>query len=135
LQVRRFPNLTDTAALAVLGYVRIELRKYADAEPVIREALAAGEKLKLTPWDLLRDQVLLGASLAGQAKYSDAEPLLLAGFEGLLWRNNSIAADDRFYTEAAGSWIVRLYRDWAKSDQAEEWARRLRETTLAHAPR
>jgi len=131
LAAQRFPKRMDTVALATLGYVRIELKKYADAESVLREALAADEKLKLTAWDLFRDQVLLGASLAGQAKYAAAEPLLLAGFEGLARQKNDIPADDRFYVEATGPWIVQLYQDWGKPDQAMEWTRRLQQTRVA----
>jgi len=91
------------------------------------------EKLKLTSWDLFRDQVLLGASLAGQAKYDAAEPLLLAGFDGLMREKNIIPPYDRFYVEVAGPWIVQLYQDWGKPDQAGEWTRRVQETNAANS--
>jgi tetratricopeptide (TPR) repeat protein len=134
IEIRRFGARADTPALANLGFVRIQLGKYAEAEPVIREALTADEKNLPGSWDILRDRLLLGASLAGQTQFADAEPLLIAGFEGLLRRKNGMPPESRFWLDDAGPLIVRLYQDWGKPDQAAAWTRRLRETK-AGSPR
>jgi hypothetical protein len=67
----------------------------------------------------------VGASLAGQKKYSDAEPLLVSGYEGLVQRQSTIPADKRSALEQAGSRIVQLYEGWGKSEKATEWRHKL----------
>ena len=43
-------------------------------------------------WETFHTQSLLGAALLGQEKYTDAEPLLLAGYDGLTEREAKIPA-------------------------------------------
>ena len=78
---------------------------------------------------------ILGASLVGQKKFAEAEPLLLAGYDGLIQapvdeRSTTSAAyrltTSRFFPQDAGEWILRLYEDWGKPEQAAEWKRKLR---------
>lgn len=123
------------AGLAELGFVRIELKKYAEAEAAIRESLTAHRKTDPDSWLRFNDQALLGASLAGQGEYAAAEPLLVAGYAGLQARQSSVPKTSRFYLEAAGPWIVQLYRDWGKPEKAAEWTRKLKQITLAEAPK
>ena len=66
----------------------------------------------------------MGASLAGEKKYAEAEPLLLEGYQGMLARKGSIAAPDRFHLELAHQWIVQLYQAWGKPDKAAEWKKK-----------
>ena len=74
------PEHPDTAdAMAAVGGVMLLERKYAAAEPLLREALRIQEKAEPDSWTRYRTQSMLGASLAGQEKYSDAEPLLVSG--------------------------------------------------------
>ncbi|MBM3836298.1 MAG: hypothetical protein FJ403_24190 [Verrucomicrobia bacterium] len=71
----------------------------------------------------------LGASLSGQAKYAEAEPLLLQGCEGLIRRQASMTPflnPTRRITEAH-EWLVQLYEAWGKSAQASEWKKKLAE--------
>jgi eukaryotic-like serine/threonine-protein kinase len=42
---------------------------------------------------------VLGASLAGQKKYAEAEPLLIEGYQGMLARKDRIAVADRYYLD------------------------------------
>jgi tetratricopeptide (TPR) repeat protein/predicted Ser/Thr protein kinase len=126
------PQHPDTVGtLATVGFVRLELKKYAEAEPAIRESLAADEKAAPDSWSRFNDQILLGACLAGQGKYADAEPLLLAGYNGLIERQGKVPKLSRFYLEAAGGWVVQLYRDWGKPEKAAEWTRKLENAALA----
>ena len=68
---------------------------------------------------------MLGASLAGQKKYTEAEPLLLAGHSGLAQRANAIPACRRSEMDDPARWIVQLYIDWGKPDRAAEWRDKL----------
>ena len=55
------------------------------------------------------NESLLGASLAGQKKYAEAEPLLLSGYQGMTQRIGTIPAASRFRLEQAGKQIIALY--------------------------
>jgi tetratricopeptide (TPR) repeat protein len=112
----------DTAtALTLLTQIRLQQKKYAEAEPVIREALNRYDEKIPDSWRRYHSQSLLGASLAGQGKYAEAEPSLLAGYQGMLQRQATIPADHRSDLQRAAEWIVQLYQDWGKPDKAAEW--------------
>jgi hypothetical protein len=67
----------------------------------------------------------LGGSLLGQAKFAEAEPLILAGYEGLKAREAKIPARARPRLPEAATRIVKLYDAWGKNDRAAEWRARL----------
>jgi hypothetical protein len=69
--------------------------------------------------------VLLGASLSGQKKYPEAEPLMLSGREGLVARESSIPAPNRGCLPDAGRRLISLYTDWGKPEKAAEWKAKL----------
>jgi hypothetical protein len=108
--------------------------KYVPAEALLREALAAHQKSMTTTWDRYNCQSLLGASLAGQKKYEEAEPLAVSGFEGMLQRKTTIPAASRFKLEQAGAWIVQLYQDWGKPENAAVWTQKLKDAGLSVSP-
>ena len=68
-------------------------------------------------------QSLLGASLLGQGKFAEAEPLLIAGYEGLKKLSPAISVDANLLQ--AGERIVQLYAAWGKPDKVNEWRRQL----------
>jgi eukaryotic-like serine/threonine-protein kinase len=68
---------------------------------------------------------LLGASLAGQKKYAEAEPLLVSGYEGMRQRADTVPVYNRSQLEQAGKWIVQLYQDWGQPEKAAEWRAKL----------
>ncbi|HEY1341859.1 MAG TPA: hypothetical protein VGF59_30310, partial [Bryobacteraceae bacterium] len=55
-------------------------------------------------------QSMLGASLAGLGRYIEAEPLLTAGYQGMLDRQSSIPAEYRPDLEQARGWVRSLTR-------------------------
>ena len=72
-----------------------------DAEPIPRECLAIRVKKQTDVWITFNTQSLLGSALLGQKKYTDAEPLLLAGYEGMKEREAKIPAQGKIrLTEA-----------------------------------
>jgi hypothetical protein len=110
--------LTCEADLA-LAYV--SQGKFTEAEPVARETLEADKKVRPDDWQRYRAGSLLGASLAGEKKYAEAEPLLLEGYQGMLVRKGLIDASDRSHLELAHQWLVQLYAASGKPDKAAEW--------------
>lgn len=113
------PQHPDTlAAAADLALAYLSQGKFADSEPLARQALETGRKKWPEDWQRFRAESLLGASLAGQEKYADAEPLLLEGYYAMLDRKEHIAAPDRYHLERAREWIIQLYEKWGKPDKA-----------------
>ena len=64
---------------------------------------------------------LLGTALLGQGRYTEAEPLIVPGFEGMTERQAKIAMPDRSRLREAAERVVRLYEDWGKAEQATAW--------------
>jgi tetratricopeptide (TPR) repeat protein/tRNA A-37 threonylcarbamoyl transferase component Bud32 len=116
------PN--TTATLASLGSNLIQQRKWAEAEPTLRECLTSREKTQPDDWSTFNIRALLGASLLGQRKYADVEPLILAGYDGMKAREAKIPSRyKRCLTETAER-VVQLYEAWGKDDKAAEWKAR-----------
>jgi tetratricopeptide (TPR) repeat protein len=116
------PAHPDTLeALSSLADVRLDQKNYADAELLLREALTGYEKSDPDSWDHYRSQSLLGASLAGQRKFPEAEPLLVEGYEGMARQEEASALANRSEIDKARQRIVQLYERWEKPDKAAEW--------------
>ena len=110
-------------ALSMLGLVLLQQRRYADAETLLKE-LAIPEPSAAT-WHRFEGESLLGAALAGEQKFSDAERPLVEGYEGMFERLATIPAADRPALDRAGQELVRLYQAWGKPERAVEWRARL----------
>jgi hypothetical protein len=63
----------------------------------------------------------LGASLVGQQKYAEAEPLIVGGYEGLEARTDRIPAPARSRLSQAARRVVALYDAWGQTDKAARW--------------
>jgi tetratricopeptide (TPR) repeat protein len=116
------PNNPDTMFSAQdLALAYIGQGKFAESEPLAREALDYGRKEQADDWRRFRAESLLGASLAGQKKYVEAQPLLIEGYAGLLKRKEQIDDPDKYILNRTREWIVRLYSAWGKPEKAAEW--------------
>jgi tetratricopeptide (TPR) repeat protein len=113
------PGTLDSAADLALAYQ--SQGKFAESEPLAREAMELYRKKQPDDWRRFRAESLLGASLAGQKKYADAEPLLLEGYQGMVARKDRIAVPDRYHLDRAREWLVQLYESWGKPEKAAEW--------------
>jgi hypothetical protein len=94
------------------------------SEPLAREALGFYQKQRPEDWQRYRAESLLGASLAGQKKYAEAEPLLLEGYRGMLARKDRIDVPDWYHLDRAHEWLVQLYVAWGKPEKAAEWRKK-----------
>ena len=108
----------DTMASATdLALAYVSQGKFAESEPLAREAMGTDQKKQPGDWQRFRAESLLGASLAGQKKYAEAEPLLLEGYKGMLARKDRIGAPDRHHLQLAHQWLIRLYKNWGKAPE------------------
>jgi hypothetical protein len=114
-----------TSVMALLGAVRLQQKKYADAEVLLRETQKNNEKAAVDSWERYWSQNLLGASLAGQSQFTEAEPLLVSGYQGMMQREAAIPLEDRLVLSQAGQRIVQLYENWERPEKAAQWRERL----------
>jgi tetratricopeptide (TPR) repeat protein len=125
---------TTTPLLVMLGELMLEQKRCTEAEANFREALLRYEKTIPDNWRRFKTENILGASLAGQTRYAEAEPLLIAGYDGLVRRQATMPADSRPVLERAGQWIIGLYQDWGKPEKAAAWLERTRARVAAVDP-
>jgi len=122
---RRLANESDTAAAAVdLALAYESLGKFTEAEPLAREAFRSDQKARPDDWQTFRAESVLGASLAGQKKFDQAEPLLVEGYHGMEARKPQMGAGNWYYLDFAHAWIAQMYRSWGKPDKAAEWKKK-----------
>jgi tetratricopeptide (TPR) repeat protein len=107
--------------------------KFAKSEALEREAFEFDRKKRPDDWQRFRAESLLGASLAGQKKYPEAEPLLLEGYQGMLARRDRMGVPGWSHLDRAREWIVQLYQDWGKPEKAAEWREKLKPTKVSDA--
>jgi serine/threonine protein kinase len=112
-------------SMVSLGEVQMQQREYAEAEKTLRAATDAYGAAGLDNWTRYKCQSILGADLAAQAKYSEAEMPLIDGYEGLAKREATIAAADRAELAKAGERLVILYQAWGVPDKAAAWRSKL----------
>ncbi len=109
------------AAEADLALAYQSQGKFAESGPLAREVMDIERKKQPDDWQRFRAESLLGASLAGQKKYAEAEPLLLEGYRGMSEQKGRIAVPDWYHLDRARDWIVELYTAWGKSEKATKW--------------
>jgi serine/threonine protein kinase/tetratricopeptide (TPR) repeat protein len=108
--------------------------KPSSAEPLLREFLAIRQRKTPNDWRTFETRSMLGGSLASQRKWTEAEPLLISGYEGMRARDARIPAPQKKRIAEAGARIVTLYEAWGKKDKLEEWKKRLAREGAAGKP-
>ena len=87
--------------LMMAGRSLLQAQAFAEAETLFRETLTIREKTATEDWMIFDAKSLLGAALLGQKKYTEAEPLLVAGSEGMKQREETIPPEAKYLiTEA-----------------------------------
>jgi serine/threonine protein kinase/tetratricopeptide (TPR) repeat protein len=71
------------ATLALAGKNLLELGRFTEAEDYLRDCVAVREQKQPGSWQMEYARAMLGAALLGQHRFSDAEPLLTQGYDGL----------------------------------------------------
>jgi tetratricopeptide (TPR) repeat protein len=98
--------------------------KFLSGETLAREVLEFYKKAQPDYWQRFNAESLLGASLAGQKKYAEAETLLLEGHQGMLTRKSQMEVSDDRHLDFARGRLVELYQAWDKPEKAASWKKR-----------
>jgi eukaryotic-like serine/threonine-protein kinase len=117
------PQLAGQLALACLGL--LEQKKWAEAEPLLRECQTIREKTQPDDWTTFSTKSQLGGALLGQKKYAEAEPLLLTGYEGMKMREKTIPPQGQARILEAIERLVQLYEATERKDEAAKWRKEL----------
>jgi hypothetical protein len=123
------PNTMSSAADLALAYE--SQRQFAKAELLARESVEFFQKQQPDDWQRFRAESLLGASLAGQKNYAEAEPLLLEGYKGMVARKKKVAVPDLYQIDFARDSLVQFYLTWGKPAKAAEWKKNPHATSIA----
>jgi hypothetical protein len=120
--------------LELHGADLLDRGRHADAGPILSDCLAIRRKVQPGDWKTFQAQSSLGAALLCQGAYTEAEPLLVAGYEGLKAREQEIP---RFFAryrlaEASGR-VIRLYEAWGRPEQAAAWRSKLKAPGAGHS--
>jgi hypothetical protein len=121
----RADSLVWVAVAAATADQLLADRNHAGAEPLLRECLTTREAKQPDAWMTFHTKSRLGEALVGQKKYAAAEPLMLAGYEGLKRREADIPPPSRACLTQALERLVELYTAWGKVDEADNWRKRL----------
>jgi tetratricopeptide (TPR) repeat protein len=123
----------NAITLDLMGRQRLLQHRYTEAEKLQREAHEKYSRFYVDDWKIHATESRLGKSLAGQRRYSEAEELLVSGYEGMLQVHDAkvfyISYPQPIYRvdlNRAGEWVVELYRDWGKPQKAAQWRAKLK---------
>ena len=114
------PQLAATMAVLVVSY--LEAGDYGQAEPKARDCLAIREKAMPGHWLTENARSMLGGALLGQKKYAEAEPLLVAAYEGMAKLEATIPAGRKNRVSEALDRLVKLYEERAADGDADRAA-------------
>jgi eukaryotic-like serine/threonine-protein kinase len=109
--------------------------KPREAELLIREFLAIRQRKSPDDWRTFETSSLLGDSLLSQKKFTEAEPLLLAGYNGMKAREAKIPAQNKKRLAEAAARIATLYDSWGKPENAALWRKKLESAQSSLKPR
>lgn len=115
--------------MAARGLCLVRQGRWAEAEAILRPCLAIRAKVQPEEWSTFHVRSLLGGALLGQKKYAEAEPLIVAGYEGMKAREAKIPPPGKPYFNEAAERVVRLYEEWGKEEKTAEWRTRLAKPT------
>jgi eukaryotic-like serine/threonine-protein kinase len=120
-------DLQLASPLATLTGLLFLQNNFTNAEATARECLAIREKAIPNDWLTFNARSLVGRSLLGQKKYTEAEPFLLLGYEGMKQRRGSIPVSGLGRVGETLQSLAKLYEDTGQPEKAHEWNQKLAE--------
>jgi tetratricopeptide (TPR) repeat protein len=113
--------LPQADALLGLGRVLLQQKKYDDAATTLREGIDLRVQLKVESWSTFEAKSQLGAALLGLQKYTDAEPWLQSGYDGLKQHAAKLPGAAKVRLVEAAQRLVDLYQAWDRPEEAARW--------------
>jgi non-specific serine/threonine protein kinase/serine/threonine-protein kinase len=113
-----------------LGETKLLRGNYPESETMLREALANLEKIAPDEWSRYNCQGYLGAAIAAQKRFAEAEPMLLSGYDGMMRTRDGMAAGERKYLGRAIERIEQFYLACGKPSEAAAWHSKLNSTSV-----
>ena len=127
-------HVQTVATMYQLGLAHMYREEFAKAEPLLRECLTASEVAQPDLWTMFNRKSLLGGALLGQARelqsadaaaakklLAEAEPLLLAGYEGMKAREEKIPVPGKIRLREAIQRLVEFYTELKQPVEAAKW--------------
>ncbi|CAN5428777.1 hypothetical protein BH10PLA2_BH10PLA2_17130 [soil metagenome] len=127
-------TVENAGELAGLGLDLLRQEKWAEAETVLHDCLDVQEQLsdktsavldpkapRVLPWQIAQVKSMLGQALTGQKKFAQAEPLLLAGYEGMKKQEKTIPTAFSDSLPNAANRLAQFYDACARPEKAAEW--------------
>jgi len=111
--------------LANIGRILLEQGNGRDAEKLLRECMTIREEVMPDTWQTYNTKSALGGALLEQREYGEAEPLLLAGYEGLQKADPSLPSVAKPRIREAIQRLVSLYEQTGRPAQAAQWKAKL----------
>jgi serine/threonine protein kinase len=120
---KQSPNQLPQLAvqLAVVASSLRQAKALPEAESLLRESLTIGEKTQPDAWTTFNAKSLLGGALMDQRKYAEAEPLLLAGYEGMKQREAKMPPDGKVRVDEALERLIQLAKAQGKKQEEAKW--------------
>ena len=118
-------NFALAGELAQIGWFLLKAEKWTEAESPLRESLVIREKAQPDLWSTFNTRSLLGGALLGQKRYTEVEPLLVTGYEGMKSREATVPARGKYYLLEALERLVQLYEATDKPEEAAKWRKEL----------
>jgi len=126
---------TDLAyTLALCGTNRTMASAYGEAEPLLRECIQLRQAHQPELWSTFNTQSVLGGTLLKQAmqelesdragaeqKLSEAEPLLISGYEGMIARVDAIPPQGMFRVHDSLDRLIQLYTVLKQPEQVQKY--------------
>jgi tetratricopeptide (TPR) repeat protein len=125
LRARPADDLQLADALASLTVTLLLEQKFVEAEPLARECLTIFEKNQVGGLPTFRARMLLGEILVAQENYTEGEPLLLSGFEGVRRLKDGLPPYIKQRVREDIKRIAQRYEGANRTAQAREWSQRL----------
>lgn len=115
-------SLKRSTALTTIGDILLRTGAYAEAEPLLREAMTIRQQHEPDKWGTFNSIAIVGEVLAKQNKLAEAEPLLIAAVEGMRAEAGK-ANSDRLAQVVAQ--LVELLINLDRTDEAAKWEAKL----------
>ncbi len=125
----KFARLLEQVARDLLKY-----EQYSAAESYLRECLKIREKTMGNDWICFNTQCMLGRALTGEGHallatdkhaaikfFTEAEPLLVSGYEGMKALEAAIPENKQVHLSEGLQDLLVLYKAWDKPKQVARW--------------